>query len=77
MSWRYRCGRGFVAFVGRSRRFVDRRYSTSKFGIESSMLCEVPLGQSYKPRPDFQLPVCIALSICHSGQKATRSGLEA
>jgi hypothetical protein len=48
MSWRYRCGRGFVAFVGRSRRFVDRRYSTSKFGIESPLLCEVGPGQSYK-----------------------------
>jgi hypothetical protein len=39
---------GFVAFVGRSRRFVDRRYNTSKFGIESSLLCEVPPGQSNK-----------------------------
>jgi hypothetical protein len=48
MTWRYRCDRGFVAFVGRSRRFVDRRYSTSKFEIESPLLCEVQPGQLSK-----------------------------
>jgi hypothetical protein len=48
MDWRYRCGRRFVAFAGRSRRFVDRRYSTSIVRIKSPLLCEVPSGQSCK-----------------------------